>query len=770
MDNWFSDVGKTILLEAIESACDQINDSLKTEYQAFTEKQSNLATEIETLRYKASQVDRLREENIALQGEIDALREASREYAEAFDTTSRRDAKSVLRAPLASKSANQANSKRLSHADVERLTVSELKTELLRLDQNHVRLRNTCFDLQDALFQSNQLVRERTTACDHWVDHAKQLGEQSLKRAQKIKKLEARLAELSQDSSNVNFSPEVVEPARPIPINPQQTEQLHVFNPNQVLDPPAEPRASIQLHDTGESKSSPITRVLEFGRSASATRASDSRIEDTAYNLPPLPHSQYPTEEKLEIKSEPSSDTPVIVSERPVRKRKYVGPDDTAAGILTAVKTEHIPEPQTISSRWRFAPQESIDFDIEGHRVQTPKKQAKFQRYHGPQTSGGVDILNDDDNAARDLCQPGTQARDNHSPTKHDLYDEDTADLEAANCFRSHSIPGTFPHSLDNNQVLPREPESAPHSRANVSQRLLRGLAGLAEESYQSENKGSSKSLKTRNKPSENILAQLLNTKSRAPDSEIHQPRVVVSENGQPSNLRYLMSQSRELSTGEDKCKSAILAPNASLNTPSNSSSILPTNRNHNCEDKTIDDAKEKEKTEVSLRRVPKASLRLDDFKINLNANEGHNYAYTDVVRNKNDRACLQGCVKENCCGPKFRTLANACRASTSPSEFLSQLESYLGDNCYRLATMSQAEKETLWVEAKMRALANASGRHRHRYPRMPTPPGFWRADFPTTQEGEEYKEKAAEVERQMVEERYREAMRPGGLWVFRDE
>lgn len=98
-------------------------------------------------------------------------------------------------------------------------------------------------------------------------------------------------------------------------------------------------------------------------------------------------------------------------------------------------------------------------------------------------------------------------------------------------------------------------------------------------------------------------------------------------------------------------------------------------------------------------------------------------------------------------------------------------LEEYLGDNARaRLRQMSEAERKELLIQTKAAQLAQKHGRHRHAFQRSTTPPGFWRTDFPTTQETEEDREKAGVLERSKVEERYREAMRPGGMWVFRDE
>jgi hypothetical protein len=97
-------------------------------------------------------------------------------------------------------------------------------------------------------------------------------------------------------------------------------------------------------------------------------------------------------------------------------------------------------------------------------------------------------------------------------------------------------------------------------------------------------------------------------------------------------------------------------------------------------------------------------------------------------------------------------------------------LEEYLGDFAYRLGTMGKKERDELWVEAKTQELANRYGTHRFHYSRMRSPPGFWNADFPNTQELEQERSEAAQRERQTVRDRHREAMRPGGRWLFRDE
>jgi hypothetical protein len=176
------------------------------------------------------------------------------------------------------------------------------------------------------------------------------------------------------------------------------------------------------------------------------------------------------------------------------------------------------------------------------------------------------------------------------------------------------------------------------------------------------------------------------------------------------------------------------------------------------------------------LRTRPIDILRLEDFKVNPNYNQGYNYAFSDVVRNKDDRRCLQGCTKPGCCGEKFRALAAITRNTGKPLTMSQEeadedlLHEFLGDNAYKLRNMTESEREEVLLQARTRELANKHGRHRHAYERPVSPPGFWRADFPTTQEELLDRERARDSERDQVMQRYEQAMRPGGAYMFRDE
>ncbi|KAJ5364648.1 uncharacterized protein N7496_010361 [Penicillium cataractarum] len=178
---------------------------------------------------------------------------------------------------------------------------------------------------------------------------------------------------------------------------------------------------------------------------------------------------------------------------------------------------------------------------------------------------------------------------------------------------------------------------------------------------------------------------------------------------------------------------------------------------------------------EEPYRSRPLHRLNLGHFKINPARNQGLDYAYDTVVRKKDDRKCMSGCTRPGCCGDRFRAMARMGVQGTNASAEQQEedqriLEEYVGEDRHLLEGMSDKDRENLLVEARARALANQYGRHRHTHQRARSPPGFWRTEMPSTQEIEADREAARKLEREKVEERYREAMRPGGLWTWADE
>ncbi len=184
------------------------------------------------------------------------------------------------------------------------------------------------------------------------------------------------------------------------------------------------------------------------------------------------------------------------------------------------------------------------------------------------------------------------------------------------------------------------------------------------------------------------------------------------------------------------------------------------------------------------LRARPLRRLRAEDFKPNPTFNQGRDFAFSEVVRSRDQRQCLPGCDKPHCCGgqlrkmvqiggytPSRKSLLGAAPSQEAVDEDQRILLDYLGsDASARLKRMSEDEKQELLLQAKTKLFADEYGRHRQAYGRAPTPPGFWRTDMPSTQEEEEDRRQAWCLERVRVEEMYREARREGGKWRFKDE
>ena len=186
---------------------------------------------------------------------------------------------------------------------------------------------------------------------------------------------------------------------------------------------------------------------------------------------------------------------------------------------------------------------------------------------------------------------------------------------------------------------------------------------------------------------------------------------------------------------------------------------------------------------ETPLKYRPLHQLTINDFKINPTYNQGYNYAYNDVIRDRDQRRCLPNCTKPDCCGEKFRKMVEiggltgsgngvSWASSSAVIEDADRrlLEDFLGADAWRLDNMDITERKELLTQAKAHKIANQYGKHRHFNQRAPSPPGFWRTDMPTTQEALADKEEARRLEREKVKERYGEAIRSGGRWLFRDD
>ncbi|OJJ44193.1 hypothetical protein ASPZODRAFT_135683 [Penicilliopsis zonata CBS 506.65] len=171
------------------------------------------------------------------------------------------------------------------------------------------------------------------------------------------------------------------------------------------------------------------------------------------------------------------------------------------------------------------------------------------------------------------------------------------------------------------------------------------------------------------------------------------------------------------------------------------------------------------------LRVRSPRELNPECFRLNPDQNNGLEFAYGQVIRNKAERQHLAGCMRPGCCGDVFRAMARLKPQTGSDQEEDQRLlEEYMGKDSHSLDQLSEESRKKLILEARARSLANNYGKHRHQHQRAHSPPGFWRTEMPDTQELENDRQEARRLEHETVTARRQEAMRPGGLWQFADE
>lgn len=143
----------------------------------------------------------------------------------------------------------------------------------------------------------------------------------------------------------------------------------------------------------------------------------------------------------------------------------------------------------------------------------------------------------------------------------------------------------------------------------------------------------------------------------------------------------------------------------------------------------------------------------LEDFIVNPNYTahqEGRNFAFQDVTRNREDRSCLHG------------TDCTRCREFYEAAGPHAPLPSGPRWNNESSAVNSMSTVNNV------KELIEKVSRHRKSWHDQPSPPGFWRSEFPNTQEDEADKAEARRRNEEKVKERYQEAMK-NGRYIFRE-
>ncbi|KAL2107299.1 hypothetical protein VUR80DRAFT_5428 [Thermomyces stellatus] len=717
---WF-DTGRHAIFESLAEVCDRIDSGLKAE-------QEKARTELESLRSQAAQVDRLAQENQSLRAQLRQLQQRldspkTPQNPQQLLAGQQPPGPSRIRGsneqhlqPLTPQSANQpprSNAPPVATVSDDNV---DWKREAAKNATKYHRIRAELDIAKDALVK-------RLAEVEDWKTYAERLKK-------KVAEFEAKYeAEGARGGASASDAP-----------GPRARDSCNAFSDGTKHrglprggdgQPEAGTRtdSSVTAGSTRELMPSSPPRKMSStdGQEDCCPTQSDSteeNQENSEMALPDLPRQENLPEGPM-IKKEPSSDIPVVVSERSMRKRKRRGSEEQQRSPLRVKQEDDEPDPPVTADLCDFSPATSVDLDEPGTRLDTPRKHRQLEAIR----TGG-------------LNSHGLNARD-----------------EAAS-----ARPGTGRISNTSRALQPLSPNvRTPQPQRPLKKGIGHAVSEVAEDGGIYEVPSAKPTVPPRTEPTTGRLAGLLNRPAVEAESPLirqkdrldRTPRLPPDPSWpqapQPRELPFGKHTRDRLKAQEDKI------PRASTASPGCGTS------KHGSKGST-----------PAARSKPPSDLRLEDFKINPDFNNGYDYAYTEVVRNKDERACIPGCVDMDCCGKHFRAMAlaergNGPRTPAQLAEDRRLLENYLGDEAYRLFSMTKEEKDEVWLEAKTRELADRIGKHRHRFTRMKSPPGFWRTDFPSTQEEEQDKAAAVQREKEMIHERYREAMRPGGKWVFKD-
>ncbi|KAL2016010.1 hypothetical protein VTK56DRAFT_4456 [Thermocarpiscus australiensis] len=699
MDYW-TRTGRPAIVAALEAVCNAVEEDLAAAIQEREEsRHALLLEENKRLKASAARVDQLEKENRSLLQELEQLRSKhfprdpkTARSSVLIPAQSGEHASPSARPPLAEISANR-------QARPSNTTSATRDPEDKDLHKEYSKLARKYANLKKAYEKTETVARTCRDSRDKWIEYAESLEA-------KVKRLEIKL-QRDQYHQLPYPSGAASNAAKLEPVTAVSSHIRGAF-PSRLM-------SDAESHNGLRRQNDAITRSPGRKRAASTPavamaqhtrRHEDPPVEaetqdetDSTDDLPPVPPDRDASSE-VEIKQEPSSDSPVIISERTVRKRKHTNDERGTLAPSRRIKTEQSTssDPVITGEGVTFSPHESIDLDEEQDGIPTPRK--KRPRGYRP-LRGEEAILKADEPPDTPTLVPDWHTGRPAAPT-----------LSADKAVRTYG---------------------GQRRRIRADWNLDAGIADVAEEDFESfhyPEPRQDNEAPTHPPPAQGRLKSLLNSGSPEPNVALLRP---TRHNG-------------------DSLQSSKASP-------------IPRRPQDKADPPRLG----------RLRERPLADLKLEDFKVNPEFNDGYTHAFDEVVRNKGERAELAGCTDPNCCGKKFRAMAESELNAGGPG-ILSRvadtkmLEDYLGSEAYRLVEMTQEERKELWLKAKTQDLANRYGRHRHRFARRPSPPGYWNPDFPSTQEIQMRKAEGEKMERRLVEERWREAMRGGGRWLFRDE
>lgn len=749
--------------------------------QGEAQDKTNAETERDLLRARAADVDHLEQQVQTLKHELVQLKRSTQTPLDTgrplvSPKKSQHHPTQHPRAPLTPVSANQniRNFAGDEHLEIDSLSRAELLGKYLQLDEKHAKLRLQAAESVRANDRLQERIRQQKESLNRWKEHAAALQEQNVKQQTKIRQLKAKGAvSASTSATNPSFSPETDISAQDAIVRDGRCLMNGVYqrteNDGAPIDRPA---------NHGQQQS-PLTSIEQPSRPPVDKPDGDHPQVADEVPLPPMPAVRNSNQE-APIKTEPSSDAPVILSERSLRKRRREDNQVVDTPLPTKVKIEDSSDPVVTDTQHRFEPHSSIDFDDRDRLNSTPRRsraaRPDARLRDDPVRSPSTDLNTREreeisytpgPSPSRDRRLPGRATKKRRSQEQSQASTTLTmASVLPAEIHPEASSFGRLTNATGLDADTPNR-KSRPGSETPLG--FGRRIASLAEGGAPDDDLGPV----TCPRQKTSLLDTLLHTAT--PETSAINALSRLGRGGRTLSHQEDMVPRRHLDFRKNGRKQASGSARSPERLQGKHTAKQPSGLDSPAS-KALENPErpsKRGKDAVPLRKRPLGDLRPEDFKVNPRYNDGLDYAYTEVVRNKDERACLSGCVQEACCGAWWRAEALRERANISRSTFQANLEAYLGDDAWRLGAMSTEEKETMWVRERMQELANTYGKHnRHRFPRKSTPPGFFNPDFPSTQELLAGKEEGARVEREQVTERWREARKPNrtGLWLFRDE
>lgn len=623
------------------------------------------------------------------------------------------------------------------------------------------------------------------------------------------------------DSDNTSSRPSTADPGKKLRtgfFDKAARSPLHIV---ETLDQDLTPKAALVW--TGHSDQSLPEAGGRLSEAGEVSNAPRSAIPSSSQATESDSGTQFHSDDGPRIPSSP----PVIISERVLKRKRgeaasvpfEIGErgEGTPAKPIN-IKSEPQSSPHETHTARKLNRVETLDLDEVDDRIDTPRKRQRRQERQklmaaskpsplnllSHQRSTSLPPVAKDDAGNR----PSLRLDGGLKPVHHDVDEEmmlpqdDRALSEptAVDCGKhdtpSRSNATRVLHPISTNQkVLPRTSDIHQKTKRRDRDRGAKALYVVAEDGNFSST--TEKPLSRRNSSNADLLDHLLDepaptrkqlTSPAAKNSTRHGRRI-------PPELP-------SLSPNKENRNPPIHSDFKQLPTPC-------TTRSKNLASETPFDSNRKRKNAADnvtpsrgrpdppsrsngalprppLRSKPVDALNMDDFRLNPKAKGGLDLAYADPIRGKEARSHMDGCTDPKCanCGDQLQALAaeldftfgSHLFASTQDENLTNEeklIKFYLGDtfDLEEVQAMKQEEKTHMILQAKTKLLANSVGRHKIRpMGRAKSPPGFWNFDMPTTQQLEAQREEADARQKEVIAERRREAMRPGGRWTFRDE